>query len=281
MKKILVPIDFSEQALNALDVAIQLAKRMDAEITILHIVEAPIPSGVFVGSEFIPPGDNLYYLKTLVEDARLELQSVLEKNESKGVTLHQELAIGNPYVHISSYIVDKQVDLVVIGSKGSSGVEELLIGSNTEKVIRKAKCPVLTVKEKVSHVDVRRIVFASDFEEDELTIIHYVKDFQRWFKASLYLVKINTPNHFETTSSSHQKMETFARKYQLENYTFHIYNELAAEDGIVYFAEEVQADLIAMATHGRTGIAHLFSGSVAESVANHAKRMILTINLNS
>ena len=171
MKKILVPTDFSKQATDALDVAIQLVKIIKAEITVFHIVEAPIPSGgIFVATEFIPPSEEMEYLKNTVEEARLKMATLVkEVRATHQFNILPEIAIGNPYAHISSYIVDKEVDLVVMGSKGSSGIEEFLIGSTTEKVIRKSKCPVLTVKSKIDILTIKDIVFASDFDEDELS----------------------------------------------------------------------------------------------------------------
>jgi hypothetical protein len=75
-------------------------------------------------------------------------------------------------------------------------------------------------------------------------------------------------------------MENYVKDFGLENYTCNIYNDPIEEDGIILFAEEVNAGMIVMATHGRTGFAHLLSGSIAEDVVNHAKRPVLTLNIN-
>jgi nucleotide-binding universal stress UspA family protein len=71
-------------------------------------------------------------------------------------------------------------------------------------------------------------------------------------------------------------MEDFAKKLKLKNYTLNIFNDLSEEEGIIYFADSIDADLIAMATHGRTGFAHVLAGSIAEDVVSHAKRPVLT-----
>ena len=72
-------------------------------------------------------------------------------------------------------------------------------------------------------------------------------------------------------------MEKFAKKLGLKNYTINVYNDLTEEEGIIYFAESIKADMIAMATHGRTGFAHVLAGSIAEEVVSHAKRPVLTL----
>ena len=71
-------------------------------------------------------------------------------------------------------------------------------------------------------------------------------------------------------------MQDFAKKLQLKNFTINIFNDLSEEEGIIYFADSINADLVAMATHGRTGFAHVLAGSIAEEVVSHSKRPVLT-----
>ena len=76
-------------------------------------------------------------------------------------------------------------------------------------------------------------------------------------------------------------MEKFAKKHNLTNYSLNIYNDVTEEEGIVCFADEIDADLISMVTHRRTGIAHLIAGSIAEDVVNHTKRPVLTFSIQN
>jgi nucleotide-binding universal stress UspA family protein len=71
-------------------------------------------------------------------------------------------------------------------------------------------------------------------------------------------------------------MEDFAKKLKLTNYTINVFNDVSEEEGIIYFADSINADMIAMATHGRTGFAHVLAGSIAEDVVSHSKRPVLT-----
>ncbi|MBR9999739.1 MAG: universal stress protein, partial [Cyclobacteriaceae bacterium] len=111
---------------------------------------------------------------------------------------------------------------------------------------------------------------------------HVVEELQKLqdiFKAEFHLVRINTPNNFESTRKILQQMRDFVTAYHIENYTLNIYNDFMEEDGIMFFAQDIEADMIAMATHGRTGIMHLLSGSIAEDVVNHAKRPVWTCRI--
>jgi nucleotide-binding universal stress UspA family protein len=168
-----------------------------------------------------------------------------------------------------------------MGSKGASGLEEVLIGSNTEKVVRHAKCPVITIKQKRDFTKIHKIALASNFEGDQSHVVEELQKLQDIFNAEFHLVRINTPNNFENTRKIMKQMQDFVAAYGIKNYTLNIYNDFMEEDGIIYFAQDIDADMIAMATHGRTGIMHLLSGSIAEDVVNHAKRPVWTCRIKN
>jgi nucleotide-binding universal stress UspA family protein len=96
------------------------------------------------------------------------------------------------------------------------------------------------------------------------------------YDSTIHLVRINTPGNFQRDAVVIKYMQDFAKKLQLKNYTINIFNDLTEEEGIIYFADSIDADLIAMATHGRKGFAHVLAGSIAEEVVSHSKRPVLT-----
>jgi nucleotide-binding universal stress UspA family protein len=285
MKKILVPTDFSIQAEYALDFALDLAKITNAELVLLNVLDIPGAAFAPSGSSFDimgTPGyvrqeDNVYIVQ-LHEQTKRRLEEKINEERFAKIEISYKLQLGNPYVSISEEIVDNNVDLVVMGTTGTSGIEEFLVGSNTEKVVRLAKCPVITVKQKVQH-KISNIVYASDFNEEQKSVIEELKKLQNLFGATLHLVKINTPNNFSSSRQIRKEIEAFAKKSKLQDYTTNIYCDKDEEEGIIYFAEDINADLIALSTHGRTGIMHLLSGSIAEDVVNHSKRPVWTYRL--
>ena len=282
MTKILVPFDFSEQAQNALDFSIALAGKFDSiDVSVLNVVEVPSTSGfqTMGGGEMVPDMDNQIFFIELVDKRKEQFKALKDKYAESNFSLSTKIVLGNAYQSISSAIAEEEPDLVVMGSKGSSGLEEILIGSNTEKVVRNAHCPVLTVKAATDPNKFKKIVFASDFRESQDELADRIKALQKWFDADLYLVIINTPGSFETTRESASRIKLFANRYEIEHAVAEIYNSNSEEEGIVEFAEDIDADLIAMATHGRTGLAHLLTGSIAEDVVNHAKRPVWTFKV--
>lgn len=280
MRKILVPIDFSEESRNAFEVALAIARKTGAAIKLLHVLEMPHTAN-FSATGDVQVGDNMDQLYTmlLLSITKMQMGQLLEAIDHKGVEVVQEVEVGMIISNIKRMVLDEQIDLVVMGSKGSSGLEEFLIGSNTEKVVRAADCPVLTVKHRQLAFDVREVVLASDFKREIGAAMEKFKYFQEMFGARLHLVYVNTPGAFESSSNLRRRLLEIADKYGLQNYTTNTYNDVNEEDGILHFAQDVRADLIMMATHGRTGLAHLLSGSIAEDLVNHTSIPVLTIHL--
>ncbi len=281
MKTILVPTDFSDQATYALDLAYDIAKKSGAAIKVLNVVEASAESSFSATGEATTGSgmDSVYFVQ-LVKSVKQRLVDIDNDPKYADVKLEGYVEVGNPYESISRTIVDHEVDLVVMGTLGTSGLEEIFVGSNTEKVVRRAHCPVLSVKEPVHSDAIKNIALATNLRDDHEELFTELTKLQQLFDATIHIVRINTPSSFENDRYYKTEMEKFAQQHGLENYTLNVYNDSDEEDGIIYFAEQVDADMIAMGTHGRSGISRLLSGSIAEDVVNHSKRPVWTFKLH-
>ncbi len=277
MKKILVPTDFSKPANIATDVAADIARKAGAELILLHVVEGASESSFNVEGEggFASAEDKLFNLR-LIARSKKQLEKAVESAKLKDIKVRQELRMGTPFHGMQTIIAEKKVDLVVMGTSGRSDFAAMVIGSNTEKVVRHSQSPVLTVTKKPATTDFKDIVYATSMSKDEEAFSKVVKRTQQLYNSTIHLVRINTPGNFQRDAVVKKYMEDFAKKLQLKNYTVNVFNDLTEEDGIAYFADSINADLIAMATHGRTGFAHVLAGSIAEDVVSHSKRPVLT-----
>lgn len=170
-----------------------------------------------------------------------------------------------------------------MGSKGSSGISEFFIGSNTEKVIRHSEIPVLVIKNKPINWDVKKIVFATDFSEEATTSFSKSIELLESMNAEIQLLYVNVPGEgFRATDEMEWAVETFLEQAEgnLNRLNdVHYIADKTAEKGILKYAQKVNADMIAITTHGRTGLAHFFEGSITEDLANHADFPILTFQL--
>lgn len=281
MKTILVPTDFSEQATNALRFAAQIARKAgDTEIFVLHILEG-LGEHSFntTGEVNLGSGENQVVMHQLMQRATDTLNDIINHDDFAGISMKASVEVGNPYKGISKEIARCGAELVVMGTKGSTGLEEVLIGSNTEKVVRYSKCPIITIKEQVDLDSINNIVFATDLKEDQTRMVTELKKVQALTGATMHLVKVNTPNHFHTNRQMEEEFRSFVDEHKLTDYTTNIYNDATEEDGILYFAEDTHACLIAIGTHGRTGLLHLLSGSIAEDLVNHSRIPVWTLSM--
>ncbi len=279
MKKILIPTDFSEQADNALRVAIHFAKKTGAEIHLLHVEEYVGNTGFnTIGDVSTSNMDQLFVLKLLEMNKRKMLE-LIDNLDDDSLRVHHDVKVGQMFRLVREYVQEHQIDLVVMGTHGSSGFSEVMIGSNTEKVVRQAGCPVLSVRSLPEVFEIKKIVFATNFDGNQQKAVDQLKQIQSLFEAHLHLLYVNTVFSFASSRNVRQKMEDFAAKHTLTDYEFNSYNDETEERGIINFADEADADIIAVATHGRTGFSHLLLGSIAEDVVNHAQRPVLTFHL--
>jgi nucleotide-binding universal stress UspA family protein len=278
MKKILVPVDFSKPSLYAVDVAADIARKSGAKLVLLHVVEEIANNSINVEGQ-VGTGENwedrIYTLK-LIEKAKKQMAKITDDPKLEGTRIAPELRVGTPYHGMNQIITEQKVDLVVMGTAGHSALEQMIIGSNTEKVVRTSHCPVLTVHEKPSSKDFKDIVYATSLNKDEEVFSRIVRATQKIYDSTVHLVRINTPGNFQRDVVVKKYMADFAKKLQLKNFTINVFNDLTEEEGIVYFADSINADMIAMATHGRTGFAHVLAGSIAEDVVSHSRRPVLT-----
>jgi nucleotide-binding universal stress UspA family protein len=278
MKKILVPTDFSKPATIAVETAADIARRAGAELILLHVIEEAVGNSLNIEGQVVADAgweEKLFTMK-LIEKAKKQMAKFTDDSKLDGVKVRQELRIGSPYHGMITIISEKKVDLVVMGTSGHTGLEHMIIGSNTEKVVRTAHCPVLTVHNKPASKDFKNIVYATSMDKQEEVFSRIVRTTQKIYDSTIHLVRINTPGNFQRDAVVKKYMQDFAKKLQLKNYTINVFNDINEEEGIIYFSESINADLIAMSTHGRTGFAHVLAGSIAEEVVSHSRRPVLT-----
>lgn len=276
MKKLLVPIDFSAQAEYAAKVAVNIAKLTDSKIYLLHMLE--LPTGIIDPSSY-GTSSNTPTALLFLKRAHEKFENFKKQPFFEGIEIEDSVLFHKAYDGIIDESVKNDIDLIVMGSKGTSGLEEMLVGSNTEKVVRNSDIPVLVIKQEVENFKIENIVFASNFSLDARKSFQKILDFTSIFDAQLHLLKINTIHNFETTKESSDAIRNFVNEFDLSNYTLNIYNDVSVEAGVLNFAKVTDADVILLNTHGRRGLAHLFTGSIGEDLANHAKLPVLTFKI--
>ena len=274
MKKILVPTDFSEQADNALKVAAELAKKYHSEIYLLHMIEMPLDliDPLHENSE-IP--EAIFFMKL----AHQKFEKVKAHPALEGLTVHEAVQNNRAFEGIIDSAHKHGVDLIVMGSHGASGFKEIFVGSNTEKVVRTSDIPVLVIKNEHDNFEINNIVFACDFSNEYKKTYADTIKFAQDVNAKIHLLYVNTPSNFKSDHEINDMMTPFVASQPFSNYTFSIYNDTNVEEGILNFTKANDYDLIAMSTHGRSGLSHFFNGSISEDLVNHANRPVITFKI--
>ena len=275
MKNILVPIDFSKSSEYASKVASKIAKKTGATIYLIHLIE--LPKGVIdiaSSSKFSIP-ESMLYLRKIREKILLFRDQFFNKS----IKVEYFIKLNNPLDGIIKYADKIDADIIIMGSKGLSELEEITIGSNTEKVVRTSKTPVIVVKKDFEKFKLKNLVFASNFKEENKEVFDKFVHFANTFNSKIHLLKVNTPANFQVTSETKQEIQNFISDFNLKKHKINVYNDVSVEKGILNFSKEINADLIALSTHGRSGLAHLFTGSVTKTLSKNALKPMFTIKV--
>ncbi|MDY2587706.1 universal stress protein [Winogradskyella aquimaris] len=277
MKKIIVPIDFSEHSEYALEAAANLAQKYGSELIVLHMLE--LSNAILTANGNSINEEAVFYLKL----AEQKFDAFLDRPYLEGLKITPIVKHFKVWSEVNDVANEHHANLIVMGSHGASGVKEVLVGSNTEKVVRHADIPVLVIKHNPILLDFENGVFASDFTDEAITpYLNARKTFEK-LGAEMHLVYVNSPDgNFRSSMEIDKRISLFLKKADgdldnLEN--VHIVSDYSIEKGILNFANTIGADLIAVATHGRKGLAHFFEGSISEDIANHSTLPVMTFKI--
>jgi nucleotide-binding universal stress UspA family protein len=276
MKTILVPTDFSKEASHALEAAAVIARQTGATIQVLHVLQTAYEREYNSGAAI--PQEMKEKLEQAKEEVNKKLENSINPFREKGIHMEPYIKIGSVFQQVSDIIAKEKIDLIVMGTSGASGLLEMLDGSNTERVVRYASCLVLTVARKIHGFKLQKAVLATNFKDITHTFVEKLNHLQESFGFELQILYVNTPLDYQTTFAIEKRLDTFLAKHDFKNYTTHIVDHYSVEDGITAFARKTGADIIAMATHGRTGLSHLLDGSVTENVVNNCPTPVLTFH---
>lgn len=284
MKTILVPTDLSELANNALAVAVDIARVYGAEILLVHYEPFSIArANTAEGSMSM-----LSYLDEQESNNKAELQQITENPDYHDIRIIPITvkdaggiyeAMTEPVPHRRTGRSDN-ADLIVLGTHGTSGWDELLFGSNAEHIVRHAHCPVLIIKKGIAHFAPKNPVAAIDVD-DELKANWPVYPFNAGGNSLKQFVYVSTPTDALADEGVTAWMQELAQANGIANYEFHVRHARTVESGILNYATERQADLLVLYTHGYTGLRHLLQGSVAEDILNSAPLPVLILRINN
>jgi len=273
MKNIIVPVDFSKQSEIALKFAAEIAKNNDSELYVLHMLE--LSPAIMSDSGYIPNEQLVHLIKATEQ----RFTTFLNKPYLEDINVIPIVKHYKVLAEVNEIAEKHNADLIVMGSHGTDGLEELFIGSNTERVVRHSTIPVMVVKKELHDYKIDRFVFACDFREENIPAVKKALNFANVLGAAFKMVYINTPGDaFLSNEDAYQQISRFLNIARL-SFEVDIYNDYTVEKGVLNYAETSAADLIGIPTHGRKGLSHFFMGSIGEDIANHSKTPVVTFKI--
>jgi nucleotide-binding universal stress UspA family protein len=285
--RILLATDCSREAARAQDAALFWARACHAGLDVLAVLEAP--PGMDPDYQV-----NQLYLDQLQKEAGRAVDRVISEASGCGVGARASILRGMPVQQINETAKELKSDLVVMGTRGRTGLAHILLGSTAEGVVRGAPCPVLTVRSVGADeqpVRVTRIVVPVDFSDCSLEAMEYAVQAARQFAAAVTILHVIEPasygldftiNHAgdaeKAAAALGRRLDEFVTLCKGQGIEAERRLRSGAPGAVIpSVAQESGADLIVMGTHGRRGFSHLVSGSVAEAVLRHAPCPVLTV----
>jgi nucleotide-binding universal stress UspA family protein len=274
MKTIVVPTDFSVQSNNALAYALSIARLAGAGIILLHAYHRP-SSNTTAFRDITP---------ILRQDAEVALQKLLkhiqQEPASEGIPIETQARKGDLVHELKKITAERKADLIVMGTKGASGLAEVLIGTNTASVIEDAACPVLAIPEGAVFRQIRQIVYATDYLATENESIGELTKFAALFQASVVLVHI--AGNVSGLSQQDHLMEDYSRKIKQQiaypHLSFYLEKNTDTLQGLTHTIDSLQADLAAMTTRKRNIYEKIFNPSITKKMAYHTHIPLLAFH---
>jgi nucleotide-binding universal stress UspA family protein len=267
MDTIIFPTDFSENADHALAFAMDIAERAQAELIVVNAYDIPYSHNIMTTS----------LLDMIREGAEGGVKEVAEKATARGLKVQAIAKMGNPIRVVKELVKTHANAMVVMGTKGSSGVEQILMGSNAAALLHSVNVPVLAIPAGANIGQVNKIVFATDFssEKDEKALSR-LANLAKLFDATVMILHVDNGKS-KAIPGQRDKFETLLKDVK---HSFHLVREHQVEEAIENFVNEQKADMVALLARQYGFIEGLFHTSVTSKMAYHTEVPYLALHEN-
>lgn len=278
MKKILITTDFSQTSLNALKYAAELAKKNNSKLFLLNIS--------FLPTFYVNSIDNYSFYKNDLENAVKRIKSISKKEIDallklpylKTIDIESEVLVGySIYYEIINYAKKIKPDVIIMGSHSGKKGSLFNIGSNTERVIRTTEIPVIVVNKQSSPGKIKKVVFASDFEKDARKVYPFLHSLVKECNPEIHLLYINTKTNFREYDDIKLQIIRFKKLFP-GNFKMLVRASKHIDEGIVKYANSINADLIALGVKRRKGISLYLTDRITEGVIHKSRIPVLAID---
>ena len=277
MKNILFPTDFSENSWCAIEYALKLFKDAPCNFYVLH-VDALSRSGVDSNSFVMPSKSINVALKDNLEDTFARIKTITTNKEHNFIALHE---YGNLIDIVRKTISDKKINLIVMGTKGASGLKETILGSNTGNVMTKVPCNLLVIPEKAVKCIPREIAFPTDYNNFySHSILEAISKMLRLTKANLSVINVSKPS-VQLNEAQNQNM-VYLQDYLLELYekshSIHNLKHEKAKSAIEQFVVSKKIDMVIMVAKNLNFLQQLLFDTTIKKISFQTRVPLLVLH---
>lgn len=275
MKTLIVPTDFSDNAMHALRYACMLNAKLNGRIILFHSYAVPVLS-TDMAYEIMPPDEEL----KKISRGALKNQKEQIAAEFPGMPFETVIEAGYAEDEITNLAKTKEADFLVMGTQGASGLREALIGSITASVMEDATCPVIAVPEKAIVNRLNKIVFATDYALNDFENVSKITAIAKPFNAEIILLHVSSGELDKAYEFA--AIETFKERITEENkyerVSFKLLESRDVLDGLNFYLDEIRADMLVMSMHHRTFFQKMFNRSKTKKMAFHTHIPLLAFH---
>jgi nucleotide-binding universal stress UspA family protein len=275
MKTILFPTDFSPGADNALNYAIGLSDKLKAKLILYNSFHIPAYAGASIDE------DVEGQLMNIANDQLYDLKNKI-LSENKNLNVECAVNYGFAVDNIISIAEEKYADLIIMGTKGASGLKEVFIGSNAASVLEKAPCPVLVIPENAKFKNLDKIVFATDFNDSDFYSIEALAEIAALFNSEIMIVHVSQvapTGDYESDLLLWYKGE-LKKKVNIDYKNISFYNLVGGnvDYELEDFIEKNKVDLLALSMRKRNTFSKLFERSLTKKMVYHSHTPLLAFH---
>ncbi|MGK0413558.1 MAG: nucleotide-binding universal stress UspA family protein [Polaribacter sp.] len=269
MKNIIIPVDFSENSNFALKAGAVLAKKYKAVLHVVHVLE--LSDSIFSNTE------NKDKMQFMVAFAYKQFEPFLDKEYLKGIKVMPIIKHHKVYQEVAILAKEIAADLIIMGSHGVTARDGIFAGSNTQRMIHNSEVPVLIISKDPKEFHLKKVIIGTDLTPESRS--SYLQKTALFSDLGITIcpVYVNLPyGSFISSREFHKKVSEFSDVGESENIAFIANHTL--EDGLIQYAEDTNADLIAVSASSKKGVSYYFNSSISEDLSIYANLPIMTFN---
>lgn len=274
IRKILVPVDYSQNSVKALNSAMHLAEKFEAEIVLLHVFHTPY------ADEHMPADmvkEMIESQKVVSEKEMLAFEEKHCKPFSQTVKITDKAIMGFAAETIREIALAENCDLIMMGTRGGNSLQDKLFGTVTWNIIKNSKIPVVAIPEKTKFDEIRKVMMPFEGNLQDLETLDYLLQFCEKFDAEVHAVNFMIDNT-HNKSFTDKLQQRFRKKLESDHLQLYYLSEKNITEGIRKFAQKNNMDMICMITHTHGLLSTIFHMSITRNIALYSEIPLLAYN---